>query len=99
MKHKLSILAATLLLGGCGSTLDITASPATIAKTEGIEAAVEWCHEREIVKAEAGILAHLGAAVIDLPLNVITAPVQVVAGPVLQGTTHIRDEQCATLLQ
>ena len=99
MKNKLLIVAATFTLVGCGTVADITTGPATIASTQGIEAAKEWCKQREADLAGLGALAHIGGGLFDFPFKVAVAPVEAVVGPVLHGTSVVRDQQCATLTQ
>ena len=99
MKTKLSIVAATLLLGGCGSALDLSTGPMDIAQTQGIEAAKQWCKDRQMLKAEVGALHTIGGALFDLAVVPISAAEAVVGSTVLEGTSYIRDKQCATLNQ
>ena len=85
--------AALLTLVGCGTVGDLTVTPYGIAAEKGVDAAKAWCTQRDIDLASAKVLGRF----IDVPLKVVTAPIEALVGPVIHGTTAVRDSQCFAL--
>ena len=85
--------AAILTLTGCGTVADLSVTPYGIAQKEGVEAAKAWCTQREIDVSKCSGVGRF----IDVPFKVVAAPVEALVGPVVHGTTAVRDSQCEAL--
>ena len=93
---KLNVALACMLalsLSGCGTVADISVTPYGIAAEKGVDAAKAWCIQREIDVSSAAVLGRF----VDIPLKVVAAPVEALIGPVIHGTTAVRDAQCEAL--
>ena len=89
--------AAILTLTGCGTVADFSTTPYGIAQKEGVEAAKQWCIQRNIDIAGTTAAVSLLGRFVDVPLKVAVAPFEALAGPFVHGTTAIRDAQCTAL--
>ena len=101
-KMKLVLaFAAAMIVSGCSGTFNLLENPAGIAQTQGVDAAIDWCDERDIdLGVVEGVKAVAGAA--GLAFDVATLPVAVVpailtGGEFLNYTTISRDKQCEAL--
>ena len=93
---KLNVVLAfmtALVLSGCGSVGDLTVTPYGVVAEKGVEAAKAWCVQREIDIAGARVLGRF----VDVPLKLAVAPFEAFVGPVIHGTTAVRDAQCEAL--
>lgn len=97
MKTKLTILAFTLALAGCATVADPYITPAQIYAEQGRDAALAWCDQRDVDLASMKGSAQLIGRLVDVPVKVVTAPVEAFVGPVIRGTTAVRDQQCALI--
>ena len=98
---KLNVMLACMLalsLSGCGTIADLSVTPYGIAADKGVEAAKAWCIQRDVDLASAKAASSLFGRFVDVPLKVVAAPVEALAGPVLHGTTAVRDAQCEYLI-
>ena len=88
-----------MTLTGCGTTADLSTTPYSIAADKGVDAAKAWCMQRQVDANGARLLRSMLGGAIDVPLKLVAAPIEAFVGPVLHGTTVVRDQQCASLLE
>ena len=105
MKKTKIILAfaAAMIMSGCagGGTFDLSANPSEIARTQGVDAAIEWCDNRDAdLQAIAGVkhIANIAGVAFDLGAAVAQVPVVALTGEaIIDSTTASRNSACATL--
>ena len=101
MKHKMKITLVAFLaaiVSACGSVGDLSVTPFGVASAGGVAAGVAWCDERDRQISSLYGVRYLVGGAIDTAAIIASAPVVAATGKtVIQGTTAIRDAQCASL--
>ena len=94
--------AAAMIMSGCaGGTFDLSANPSEIARTQGVDAAIEWCDNRDAdLGAAAGVkhIADVAGFAFDIGAAVAQLPVVALSGKaIIDSTTALRNAECAAL--
>ena len=95
--------AAAMIMSGCagGGTFDLSANPSEIARTQGVDAAIKWCDNRDAdLQAIAGVkhIADVAGFAFDIGAAVAQIPVVALSGkPFIDSTTALRNSDCAAL--